>query len=218
MTTPRIDLSIDSLADVFPVSCETKARLQCYADLLLKWQKSQNLIAPATIPDLGRRHFADSLQTMASLPDARDWVDMGSGAGFPGLVTAILLAECGSGTVHLVESNRGKAAFLKTVARETGARAEIHAERIDSFAKSFSGPVDAVSARALAPLVDLLELAEPLMARGATCVFHKGQDFAAEVQIATQSWALDLVEQTSRIDPAGRILIIKRASRVQNRR
>jgi 16S rRNA (guanine527-N7)-methyltransferase len=209
---------VDSLGDIFPVSCETIERLRTYADLLRHWQKSQNLVAPATLPDLWRRHIADSLQAFAALPSARSWVDMGSGAGFPGLVTAIVLAELGTGTVHLVESNRGKAAFLRTVARETGARAEVHAERIDSFTKSFDGSVDAVSSRALAPLADLLDLAEPLMARGAAGVFHKGQDFGAEVKIATQSWTLDLVEQISRVDPAGRILIIKTADRIRARR
>lgn len=213
-----MDPEVDSLSDLFPVSCETKVRLQSYADLLRHWQKTQNLVAPATIPDLWRRHMADSLQTLAALPNARHWVDLGSGAGFPGMVTAICLAEIGDGTVHLVESNRGKAAFLRTVARETGARAEIHAERIDSFTKSFSGSLDAVSARALAPLTDLLALVEPLLERGATCVFHKGQDFAVEVQIATQSWDLDLVERMSRVDPAGRILIIRQAKRSPDRR
>jgi 16S rRNA (guanine527-N7)-methyltransferase len=138
-------------------------------------------------------------------------VDLGSGAGFPGLVTAILLAESAGARVHLVESNRGKAAFLRTVARETGAPAEVHAERIDSFATSFVGPVEAVSGRALAPLAALLEMASPLMARGAVAVFHKGQDFASEIAQATQSWTLDLVERVSRIDPAGRILIVRRA-------
>ena len=196
-----------------PVSRETAARLELYVRLLFRWQASQNLVAPATLADVWRRHVADSLQTAEALPTARHWVDFGSGAGFPGLVTAIVLAEQSEGVVHLVESNRGKAAFLRAVLRETGGRGEVHAERIESFTQQFSGPVDAISARALAPLDRLLELAEPLMRRGAVAVFHKGQDFASEVAFTTQSWALTLVERTSRIDPAGRILVVTAAHR-----
>lgn len=206
-----IQESPDALDAILPVSRETKARLEIYVRLLRHWQKSQNLVAPATLSAVWQRHIADSAQAFAALPSARHWVDLGSGAGFPGLVTAILLAESAGARVHLVESNRGKAAFLRTVARETGAPAEVHAERIDSFATSFVGPVEAVSGRALAPLAALLEMASPLMARGAVAVFHKGQDFASEIAQATQSWTLDLVERVSRIDPAGRILIVRRA-------
>jgi 16S rRNA (guanine527-N7)-methyltransferase len=196
-----------------PVSRETAARLETYVALLFRWQVGQNLVAPSTLPELWTRHIADSLQTLEAVPDARHWVDLGSGAGFPGLVTAILLAEQGDGVVHLVESNRGKAAFLRAVLRETGGRGEVHAERIESFTQQFQGPVDAVSARALAPLATLLELSEPLMQRGAVAVFHKGREFGAEVAFATQSWALNLLERSSRIDPAGRVLVIRDAQR-----
>lgn len=195
------------------VSRETEERLRLYVSLLVRWQASQNLVAPATLPDVWRRHVADSLQSLEALPQARHWVDLGSGAGFPGLVTAICLAERGEGRVHLVESNRGKAAFLRAVLRETGGRGEVHAERIESFTQRFDGPVEAVSARALAPLSVLLDLAEPLLRRGAVAVFHKGQDFAAEVAFTTQSWALTLVERNSRIDPAGRLLVVTEARR-----
>jgi 16S rRNA (guanine527-N7)-methyltransferase len=190
------------------VSRETRARLETYVDLLARWQRSQNLVALAQV---WSRHVADSLQASEALPDARDWVDLGSGAGFPGLVTAIVLAERGAGCVHLVESNRGKAAFLQAVLRETGGRGVVHSERIESFTQHFDAPVDAVSARALAPLTDLLRLAAPLMRRGAVAVFHKGQDFASEVSVATQSWSLNLIERVSRVDPAGRLLVITRA-------
>lgn len=200
-----------------PVSRETAARLEIYVRLLHRWQESQNLVAPGTLKDVWQRHVADSLQSLEALPQARHWVDLGSGAGFPGLVTAICLAERGEGGVHLVESNRGKAAFLRAVLRETGGRGEVHAERIESFTQRFQDPVDAVSARALAPLATLLDLAEPLMRRGAVAVFHKGQDFAAEVTFTTQSWALTLLERTSRIDPAGRILVVTEARRRSDR-
>lgn len=198
------------IRDIMPVSRETKERLAIYVELVRKWQKSQNLVAPSTLPDIWRRHVADSVQTLAALPEAKTWIDFGSGAGFPGLVTAILLAGTEGARVHLVESNKGKAAFLRTVARETGAPATVHAERIEDFQQKFAESVHAVSARALAPLEMLVGWAAPHVVRGAAAVFHKGQDFAAEVREATLSWNLDVVEQISRIDPAGRLIIIRR--------
>ena len=208
----KIDLpeAIDAVSAIYPVSRETTERLEIYAALLRKWQKSQNLVSPATLPHLWTRHMADSAQALAMLPEARRWVDIGSGAGFPGLVTAILLADTEGAQVDLVESNQGKVAFLRTVARETGAPARVHAERIEAFTGRFGGKVDAISARALASLADLCRLTAPLAARGAALVFHKGQDFASELEEATQSWDLDLVQRSSRIDPAGSILLIRR--------
>ena len=199
-----------TLEAIVAVSRETRERLEIYAGLLRKWQKSQNLVAPSTLPQLWTRHIADSAQIHAVLPTARRWVDFGSGAGFPGLVTAILLADTAGAAVHLVESNKGKAAFLRTVARECGAPAVIHAERIDDFARGFTELVDGVSARALASLDRLVGWAAPLVGRGAVAVFHKGQDFGAEVQEATLSWDLDLVEHPSRVDASGRLIEIRR--------
>lgn len=199
----------DALTRLMPVSRETLDRLAIYVALLKKWQRSQNLVAPSTLPHVWTRHIADSAQALAMLPEARRWLDLGSGAGFPGLVTAILLSTEQGASVDLVESNSGKAAFLRTVARETGAPARIHAERIEQAVPRFVGKVDAVSARALAPLPALCAHVAPLVARGATAVFHKGQDFASELNEATQSWVLDLIEHPSRIDSAGRILVIR---------
>jgi 16S rRNA (guanine527-N7)-methyltransferase len=170
-------------------------------------------VAPGTLNAIWTRHVADSAQAVAALPDARRWVDLGSGAGFPGLVTAILLAGTPGAVVHLVESNSGKAAFLRTVARETAVPARIHAIRINAFTATFAEDVDAVSARALAPLSELLRLAEPLLARGARGVFHKGQDFVSELDKATQSWGLDLIEYASRIEVGSRVVIVNSARR-----
>ena len=206
--------SADALDAILPVSRETKDRLAIYVGLLEKWQKSQNLIAPGTLNSIWTRHVADSVQALAAVPDARRWVDLGSGAGFPGLVTAILLRGIPDAIVHLVESNSGKAAFLRTVARETGAPVSIHAIRIDAFTAGFTDGIDAVSARALAPFTDLLELAAPLLARGARGVFHKGQDFVSEYQKATQYWGLDLVEYPSRIEAGSRIVVVNKARRL----
>lgn len=207
---PAVADGPEALDDILPVSRETRDRLQIYADLVVKWQKSQNLVAPGTLPHLWRRHIADAAQVHALRPDLSRWVDLGSGAGFPGLVTAILSADRPGATVHLVESNRGKAAFLRTVARETGAPAVVHDERIENFVESFTESVDGVSARALAPLSQLCAWAAPLVARGAVAVFHKGQDFGAELAETTLSWALDLIEHQSKTEPTGRLVEVRK--------
>ncbi|MEO1116105.1 MAG: 16S rRNA (guanine(527)-N(7))-methyltransferase RsmG, partial [Pseudomonadota bacterium] len=171
-------------------------RLQIFVDLVLKWQPAQNLIAPSTIPDIWTRHVVDSLQTYWTCPEARTWVDIGSGGGFPGIVTAILLADTHDAHVHLIESNQRKAAFLRTALRETGSAGTVHPGRIESVAKEWSTePVDAVSARALASLDQLFRLAQPFTSAGAKAVFHKGQDFQREVHEAADSWNFDLVEK-----------------------
>ncbi|MEP3431679.1 MAG: 16S rRNA (guanine(527)-N(7))-methyltransferase RsmG [Roseibium sp.] len=190
------------------VSRETLERLQIYVDLVLKWQPAQNLIAPSTIPDIWTRHVADSLQTLWSYPEARIWVDIGSGAGFPGVVTAILMADDPDGHVHMIESNQRKAAFLRTALRETGSRGTVHPGRIESVAKEWThGPVDAISARALASLELLFRLSESFTQQGARAVFHKGQDFQRELDEAADSWVFDLVEKESLVDPLSRMLL-----------
>ncbi len=212
MSLPNSPEALDSL---LAVSRETKERLSIYVALLEKWQKSQNLIAPGTLQSIWTRHIADSVQAHMLVPEATRWVDLGSGAGFPGLVTAILLAGVEGAVVHLVESNSGKAAFLRTVARETAAPARIHPIRIDAFMAAFAGDVDAVSARALAPFSELLSLAEPLLARGVRGVFHKGQDFVSEREKATLSWDFDLIEYPSRIESGSRLVVVTSAHRRQ---
>ncbi|WP_299477587.1 16S rRNA (guanine(527)-N(7))-methyltransferase RsmG [uncultured Roseibium sp.] len=195
------------------VSRETLDRLQTYVDLVLKWQPAQNLIAPSTIPDIWTRHVADSLQTFWSFPEARTWVDIGSGGGFPGIVTAILLADEPGAHVHLIESNQRKAAFLRTALRETGSRGTVHPGRIESVAKEWKfGAVDAVSGRALASLDLLFRLSEPFTALGAKAVFHKGQDFQREVNEASDAWNFDLVEKESLVDPTSRMLVFSNIS------
>lgn len=211
---PDAEAGLQALRGVLDVSRETEARLRVYADLLVKWQASQNLVSPATLPDVWRRHILDSAQVVLLAPDARRWVDLGSGAGFPGLVTAILRAEDPEAKVDLVESNAGKAAFLRTVARETGVPVTLHVGRIEDIAPELAARerFDRVTARALAPLSSLLTLARPFLAGGAVALFHKGQDFVSEIALATQSWGLDLIEHPSRVDRAGRILEIRGAT------
>lgn len=199
----------DALRDIVDVSRESLERLEIYVNLLRKWQRRINLVSPGTLPEIWRRHVADSAQILSVLPDARRWVDLGSGAGFPGLVTAILLAGKGGAEVHLIESDQRKASFLRTVSRETDIPAVVHNERIESAISDWETPVDAVSARALAPLHVLCGYAAPLIARGAQAVFHKGRGFSREIEEANRTFEIDLVEMSSVIDPEGRIVIIR---------
>src|SRR5262245_38349963 len=141
---------LDGLRALLPVSRETYDRLALLVGLVKKWQKAENLIAPSTLNEIWTRHVGDSAQLAALFPAARNWLDLGSGGGFPGLVTAILISADGSdGLVHLVESNARKCAFLRTAARETGAPAIVHHGRTEDVLATWSLPVDIISARAL---------------------------------------------------------------------
>jgi 16S rRNA (guanine527-N7)-methyltransferase len=201
-----------------PVSRETLERLDRFVALLLTWQRTINLIAPSTIPQLWTRHVADSLQLIAHAPNARVWVDLGSGGGFPGMVIACTLADTPGAMVHLVESNSKKAAFLREAARVTGSPATIHAMRIEKFVDSLAGPVDAVTARALASLKLLLDQSFRMVNVGAVGIFPKGQDVASELTEASKYWNIvnDLV--SSLTDPAGRIVVVRALERRQTAR
>lgn len=205
----------DALAAVGAVSRETVNRLTIYVELLKRWQLAQNLVAPSTLSEVWLRHIADSAQVHFALPAARRWVDFGSGAGFPGLVTAILLQGCAGcdikpPMVYLIESNQKKVAFLRTVIRETGCPAEVHPARIEEVMSTWNEPVEGVSARALAPLVELCGFAEGLVDRGATAIFHKGKNFQEEIEVASHAWDMNLLERKSLIDPDSRLLVISR--------
>ncbi|MGZ5877001.1 MAG: 16S rRNA (guanine(527)-N(7))-methyltransferase RsmG [Bradyrhizobium sp.] len=171
-----------------PVSRETEARLDRYAELLTEWQAKTNLVAPSTLPTLWTRHISDSLQLMALAPTARIWADLGSGGGFPGVVLACALAETSGAMVHLVERNAKKAAFLREALRITNSPGTVHPADIVDTVDRLSGPVDCVTARAVAPLHQLIGFAEPLVRRGAKALFLKGQDVEAELTEATRYW------------------------------
>ncbi len=169
-------------AGAFKVPRETIHRLIRYADLLARWQKSKNLVAPSTLPVLWSRHFADSAQLCGLAPKARLWLDLGSGAGFPGLVVAILQTGTPGFRMHLVESNRKKCAFLAEVVRATKAPVDIHAMRIEELAESAETlRPDVVSARALASLPRLFELASPFFGHNTRGLFLKGREAEAEI-------------------------------------
>ena len=181
-----------AFAEVFKVPRETIHRLSRYAELLAHWQKSTNLVAPSTIPALWSRHFADSAQLVGLAPEARLWLDLGSGAGFPGLVVAILQTGKPDFRMHLVESNRKKCAFLAEIARETGAPVEVHAMRIEELAERGDRPMpDIVSARALAPLPLLYELAAPFFRGETRGLFLKGREVEVEIHAARHAWTFD---------------------------
>jgi 16S rRNA (guanine527-N7)-methyltransferase len=210
-----LDLSEDrarALA-ITPVSRETAERLDRFVELLLKWQRVSNLIADSTVPHLWTRHIADSLQLIPHAPEARTWVDLGSGAGFPGLVLGCALADTSGARVHLVESNAKKAAFLREAARVSGAAAAVHHGRAEDLTLGWREPVDVVTARALAPLSVLAELAAPMVKRGAKALFLKGQDVEAELTETTKYWTIEAVILPSRTDSTGRIIEIRALER-----
>jgi len=171
-----------------PISRETETRLDLYLDLLRQWQAKTNLVAPSTLPHLWTRHVADSLQLVTLAPTARTWIDLGSGGGFPGVVLACALAERPGARVHLVERNSKKAAFLREALRITSAPGIVYATGIEDIVDSIEGPIDCVTARALAPLHQLIGFAEPLVRKGAKALFLKGQDVEAELTEATKYW------------------------------
>lgn len=173
-----------------PVSRETEARLDAYVDLLLLWQGKTNLVAPSTLPNLWTRHISDSLQLLALAPAARRWIDFGSGGGFPGVVLACAMAEAG-GHVHLVERNAKKAAFLREALRVTGAPGTIVLADIGDRVDSVPGDADCITARAVAPLHQLIRYAVPLMQKHTRALFLKGQDVDAELTRATKYWTIE---------------------------
>jgi 16S rRNA (guanine527-N7)-methyltransferase len=187
-TSPILDSDKTAALKLTPVSRETLARLDAYVDLLLLWQVKTNLVASSTLPSLWTRHISDSLQLLTLAPSAKVWVDFGSGGGFPGVVLACALAETPGAVVHLVERNAKKAAFLREALRITGARGTVHHADIGDSVDSFAGPVDCVTARAVAPLHQLIGFAEPLVGKDAKALFLKGQDVEGELTEATKYW------------------------------
>jgi 16S rRNA (guanine527-N7)-methyltransferase len=192
MTKLALPASSDKAAalKLTPVSPETNERLDAYVGLLLHWQAKTNLVASSTLPNLWTRHISDSLQLLALAPAAKIWVDLGSGGGFPGVVLACAMAGTAGAMVHLVERNAKKAAFLREALRITGAAGTVHLADIGDSVDSLSGPADCVTARAVAPLHQLIGFAEPLVQQGATALFLKGQDVEAELTEATKYWKI----------------------------
>lgn len=195
------------------VSRETIQLLEVYESLLRSWQGVKNLVGPSTVNELWGRHFADSAQLLRLCPNAKRWVDLGSGAGFPGLVIAIFLKKTLGAHIDLIESDHRKCAFLRTVARETGAPASVHCGRIEDILPNFKN-VDVLTARALADMEKLLAWTGDLIQNGATGLFLKGQDVANELTIFSKYSSLTHKLVPSLTDP--RASIVKVSSDVTN--
>lgn len=190
------------------VSRETQERLEHFALLFQKWAKKINLVAPSTFNEVWQRHIADSAQIFQLSPHPQKWIDLGSGGGFPGVITAIFLAELNEGWVHLVESNQKKSAFLRVALQETGARGSVHPFRIEAAAEQLPD-CDRISARALAELDQLFSYTRIWMGAANTrAYFHKGRDYEAEVAKARGRWTFDLIKHASAVETDSVILEI----------
>ncbi|MDP3896694.1 MAG: 16S rRNA (guanine(527)-N(7))-methyltransferase RsmG [Mesorhizobium sp.] len=206
------DEKYDQLRSVAgPVSRETYERLLTFESEFRRWSQRINLAAPSTIDTLWRRHIIDSAQLLAIESGPATWLDLGSGGGFPGAVLAILFAGQPGASVTLVESNRKKAAFLQSVLGQMRVPVAVLPVRIEDAPAAIS-QADIVTARALAPLNDLLRLSEPWLTRGARGLFHKGREYRTEVEKCHDAWQFDLVEHPSLIDGDGAILEITNLS------
>ena len=207
----------EDFAREFAVSRETTVHLETYAALLARWQPAVNLVAAGTLGEVWSRHFADSAQLWRFAPNARTWLDLGSGAGFPGLVVAILGQGQGLEKITLIESDQRKCAFMRDVVRRTGLAntVDIIAERIETVANASNrvAEVDIISSRALAPMVKLLQLAQLFFGVRTLGIFPKGRDIAAEITDARAKWAFDLelVQSSTAVD--ARIALVRNLSR-----
>ena len=197
-----------------PVSRETENRLTMFVSLLLAWQGKFNLVASSTLNVVWTRHVADSLQLLALAPEARVWVDFGSGGGFPGIPIACALAGQPGVMVHLIESVGKKAAFLRDVVRELNLPAQVHQERAEKFSETCAEAIHVVTARAVGPLKILCDQAFPLIAKGAVGLFPKGQDIASELTEAAKYWRLEASTVPSVTSPASAIVVLRGLKRL----
>jgi 16S rRNA (guanine527-N7)-methyltransferase len=206
---PKPIVGAEDFAEVFKVPRETIHRLERYAGLLTEWQTRANLISGKTLGQVWGRHFADSAQILRLAPDSRLWLDLGSGAGFPGLVIAILQANHANFRMHLVESTAKKCAFLAEVASATQAPVEIHCMRIEELKDAAPNLApEVVSARALAPLPRLLALAQPWMGRGVKGLFLKGREAKKEIEAAQRRFSFAYTLHPSMTAPNSAIIEI----------
>jgi len=200
-------LDAQGFAEIISVSRETLARLEAYAALLTRWSARINLVGSSTIADLWRRHILDSAQLWPLLPvSARHVIDLGSGAGLPGLVLAVL----GAPGVELVEADSRKCAFLREAARVTEVDVTIRPCRIQAVPPH---PVDVVTARACAPLDRLLGFAEPFLASGSEALFLKGERVGEELTLARKHWTMTVSLSQSRSDPRGVVVRLHQVAR-----
>lgn len=205
--------SADDFAACFDVSRETMARLSAFQALLGKWQKAVNLVGPSTLQQFWSRHAADSAQLLRHAPpSAKLWLDMGSGAGFPALIIAIMVAEQNpEACVHMVESDRKKVNFLRTVVRECGLNSEVHHMRIEQLAVERPpalADIDILTARALAALPQLVGFMAPFFNSSTIALLHKGRDWQEELTACAQYWTMQSKVHASMTDTSARLIEI----------
>jgi 16S rRNA (guanine527-N7)-methyltransferase len=191
------------------VSRETTGRFDRLVGELSHWKDAKNLIGSTDLGRVWTRHIVDSAQLFQLTPNAKRWLDLGSGGGFPGLVLGIILNERGEGEIDLIESNGRKCAFLRQAARATGARATIRQGRVEDLVGDYVGRIDVVTARAVAPLTQLLDWSKDLLRSGAVAIFPKGRNVEAELTRAAKSWKLEVEQRPSLTDREGRIVIVR---------
>lgn len=193
-------LTAESFAKLTNVSRETLDRLCIYVDLLKSWNRRINLVGRNTIGDVWRRHILDSAQLYPLIPpQSRSLVDLGSGAGLPGLVLSIFgVANC-----HLIDSDGRKAAFLREAIRLTNADATVHLARLD---RAKAPPADVVTARALAPLSELMRISQHFLKPGGVCLFLKGRNVEEELTELAKQWKIPIERRPSLSDPLGSII------------
>lgn len=200
-----------SFAAAVGASPAAMADMARYLVLITEWNEKMNLVGPSALAQFWPRHAFDSAQLLLVEPDALVWADLGAGAGFPGLVLAILLKGRPGARVHLVESLSKRCRFLQAVVDALDLPATVHNVR----AEDLSLKVDRVTARACAPLPRLLGYAEPYLKRGAVGLFLKGQDVVSELTEATKSWKFEAQALPSLSNPQGHLLQVKGLSRVR---
>jgi len=204
----------DDFVAVMDPGPDVMARLDAFLAILTTWNARMNLVGPSALADFWGRHAYDSAQLLSHAPEARIWADLGAGAGFPGIVLAIFLRDNANTKVHLIESMAKRCAFLRSVSMDLDLPTLIHNSRAESLHLS---PVDVVTARALAPMPRLLEYAHPLLKGSAVGLFLKGRDVDRELEEARKSWRFEVSLSPSASDPEGRIVSLKRLSRVTSR-
>jgi 16S rRNA (guanine527-N7)-methyltransferase len=192
--------------DLLPVSRETLERLEILVRLLVQWQQIKNLVSDASVQHIWTRHIVDSLQIVPLVSGCNKWLDLGSGGGFPGLVIAASLVSEKHYEVTLIEGNSRKCSFLREAARAMGVTVSVRHARIDDVIAEYEGNVDVVSARALAPLPQLIGWTHKLLTKGAVGLFPKGQDASKELTETAKCWRLQYTTHNSLTDSHGRIL------------
>lgn len=207
------DEYFDSLKKLYPdVSRETVDDLIDFEALFKKWSKAINLASPTTLDTLWERHILDSAQVFSLAPEAKNWLDLGSGGGFPGIVLAIMLKNTPEGSIRLVESNGKKTAFLRNALAQFKAPGQVINARIESCYQQIQVP-EIITARALASLDKLFQLTEPWMSKGAKALFQKGRDYQREINESLKQWQFDVMKYDSTIEAGSVILEISNLQR-----